>query len=273
MPAERRLYNRLGVPPNASPEDIKRAYKRLALKHHPDRGGDAKAFQDLSSAYEVLSDQDRRAQYDQLGDEGYEQAQQIQPRARTGTDQAVFDLFRSFFADRGGFDSLFGARHSAMPVKASIPVTLQDVFMGSIKKVGIKRTSPCDSCVAGESPGPACRTCEGSGVRIRRLGGPGFLQVQMACQDCQGRGWLSRARCKLCHGCGQREEHEVARVDRSFGCRLNLGWTMDPSFPATRLMAGSAETCWESSRCSRTHTSYVVEMTCTLFCRFLWLMP
>lgn len=199
-----RLYDLLGVKPEASPEEIRRAYRRLALKLHPDRGGDSKAFQELSNAYEVLSNSERRAVYDRFGEEGLQDA--LSP-THGSRGQDIFDILRSqgggVFADLFGFSRL-------QPIQVQISVTLEEAYLGTSRQLRIRRLS-CSSC-QGRGASVLCASCEGSGVSLHRRTGPGFVQqVQVTCPHCRGRGFVGQP-CSQCHGSGTREEQQEVSV-------------------------------------------------------------
>lgn len=167
------LYEKLGVDRNASSDDIKRAYKRLAIKHHPDKGGDEKVFQDISNAYSVLSDPKKKQQYDMTGSE---QPQMNMPHAH--------DIFQHFFHNfnRGG-----GGNHrQQMRCKDVIhqyEITLEQAFTGLSKQVKIKmKTYDLSDC-------KECEQCQGVGIikNIKHMGI--FTQImEMQCPNCKGSG-------------------------------------------------------------------------------------
>eukprot|EP00434_Breviolum_minutum_P038019 symbB.v1.2.033713.t4/scaffold4175.1/size43496/3 len=215
-----RFYDLLGVKPEASPEEIRRAYRRLALKLHPDRGGDSRAFQELSNAYEVLSNSERRAVYDRFGEEATNifckawdilctrSSQGLQDTLSPTHGQDIFDILRS----QGGglFADLFGFGRLNQPIQVRISVTLEEAYLGTSQQLRIRRLS-CSSC-QGRGASVLCASCEGSGVSIHRRAGPGFVhQVQVTCPHCRGRGFVGQP-CSQCHGSGTREEQQEVSV-------------------------------------------------------------
>jgi len=220
--AKRDYYEILGVPRNATQEEIKKAYRRLALKYHPDRNpGDKEAeerFKEVSEAYEVLSDPEKRAIYDKYGHEGL--------RAGVGAGGAgpftggfgfEFDLedaLRTFMRDFGGFGSIFddffgestatatGARAGAN-LRYDLTITLEEAYSGCQKQIRITRHESCPVCGgSGARPGSGkrvCPTCGGAGmVRYTR----GFFTVQQTCPRCRGAGEVVEEPCSNCRGEG-----------------------------------------------------------------------
>ncbi|CAE8645060.1 unnamed protein product, partial [Polarella glacialis] len=224
MTAEIRLYDVLGVAPEVSAQEIRKAYRQLALKHHPDRGGDARVFQELSAAYEILSDPDRRQLYDRLGEKGcsrHLQGEQTPGSHPEGPPRSVFaaDLLGGFFESLFGADGFLGSRPRASGTQAitcTLRVSLEELFTGTARKVVVKsRTAACDQCQGLEATSKLCSSCQGKGRRVfRRSLSPGFVQqVETQCPDCRGQG-RSRSLpkdscCYACHGSGQRQEQEV----------------------------------------------------------------
>ncbi|CAK9104143.1 unnamed protein product [Durusdinium trenchii] len=199
---EYRLYDLLEVNPKASQEEIKRAYRRLALKLHPDRGGDAKAFQELSNAYEVLSNPERRALYDRMGDEGMGEAVSPQPRSPT---HDIFDILGDQGA--GPFADLFGFGTNR-PTQVEMSVTLEEAYLGTSRQIRARRSLVCRSC-HGQGGSLLCLNCEGSGFSIHRRMGPSFLQqVRVPCRGCRGLGFIGQP-CSQCRGSGLQQEQQV----------------------------------------------------------------
>lgn len=221
-------YELLGVSKDASLADIKKAYKRLAMKYHPDRNpGNAEAeemFKKLSHAYEVLSDDEKRRIYDQYGEEGLKGG---------GFSSASADsIFRDFFSAFGGGDDLFGSffgmggrNRERGPRKTrdlvyELPVPLSEMYNGRVRKLKITRHVICSACDGTGSktktkPEP-CSGCKGSGMRMEvRQMGPGFIsQTQTVCPLCKGEGKTVKAddRCKTCNGERVVEDQKILEV-------------------------------------------------------------
>jgi molecular chaperone DnaJ len=215
--AKRDYYEVLGLRRGASQQDIKRAYRKLARKHHPDvnpgnKTAEAK-FKELTEAYEVLSDEEKRRQYDQFGHEGYARAAAgPQPGAGFGGfDFGRVDFGNSGFGDLGDlFSGLFGGRGGGQPdgpVKGedlhySLDINFVDAVRGVNTEITVQKHSPCDVCRgSGAKPGSAldvCPDCGGSG----RHSGRGLRRTMEPCLRCHGNGKISREPCGACHGRG-----------------------------------------------------------------------
>lgn len=225
-------YQILGISKNASQDEIKRAYRRLAQQHHPDKGGDAKKFKEINEAYQVLGNPQKRAQYDRFGTT-FEQARQA-------GGFAGFDGFRDFasyaeafdfFKDRsrgfGGaertfdlgdiFGEIFGfggeevsqrAKNKGEDLAVELEISLEEAFSGSRKTIDLYKGVACPVCKgSGAAPGSetkSCLTCQGKGQvqRTQRMGFFSFSQVQL-CPDCQGQGERAVRRCSECGGDGR----------------------------------------------------------------------
>ena len=217
MPEQKRdYYEVLGVAKGASDEEIKKAYRRRAKECHPDlHPGDKAAearFKELNEAYEVLSDSDKRARYDQFGHAG------VDPNFNPGggfggfgggfEDIDLGDLFGSFFG--GGFGG--GQRRPAGPQKgdslrAQITLTFEEAAFGCEKDLNITRDDACETCHGtGCAPGTTaetCSKCHGSGVvRIQRGGGSLAFSTTAPCDVCHGTGKVIHTPCNTCHGAG-----------------------------------------------------------------------
>lgn len=221
------FYQILGVSRNASPEEIKRAYRRLALKFHPDKNPDnpttADQFKEINEAYEVLSNAEKRREYDLYGTVGG-------PRMAEGF--ADFDLgFGGLFEDiLGGFFGGGGRRSAAQrgsDLLYALTITLEEAAKGLKKEITVPRLEACESCrgtgaQSGTRP-KTCPTCRGSGqVRLSR----GFLTVSQTCHPCRGEGNIIDSPCRQCRGEGRitRERTVTVKVPRGVedGVRLRV---------------------------------------------------
>lgn len=222
--AERDYYDVLGVDRSASPEEIKRAYRRLAMEHHPDRNpADPEAsekFREASRAYEVLHDPEMRSRYDQFGHAGV---------GSTGAGFGDFDLsdaLRAFMRDFGGFEDLFGRSRgrggrSRGPLRGSdvqtrLRVSLEEVAAGVEKTIRVKLLQRCDTCAGkGSASGePAtCPTCQGAGeVRQAQRSIFGQFVSVHVCPRCEGQGKVVTDPCKACGGEGRLREDRRIKV-------------------------------------------------------------
>lgn len=205
------FYDLLGVSKDATDAEIKKAYKKGALKHHPDKGGDPEKFKEFSQAAEVLMDEEKRELYDKYGKEGLEEG--------GGGGGNAEDVFAQFFGGGGG-----GRRGPRGPQKGedivhNIKVSLEDLYNGKTARLAISRDKPCGDCKGlGGKPGAeqACSDCNGRGVKIQlRQIGPGMVQqVQSACPTCRGACKVisEKDKCKVCKGkkvCKDRKVLEV----------------------------------------------------------------
>ncbi|MBU3901286.1 molecular chaperone DnaJ [Patescibacteria group bacterium] len=228
-------YKILGVSKNASSEEIKRAYRRLAQEHHPDKGGNQEKFKEINEAYQVLSDPQKRGQYDQFGTT-FEQAQ-----ARGGTHG--FEGFRDFssFAEAfnfgqgngGGFEDIFegifgagrrgagrggrASRQRGQDIGVDVEISLEEAFKGADKEINLRKAVVCDKCSgSGAEPGSkikTCSTCGGQGQIEQRSGGGFFSFSQViVCPDCQGNGKKPEKNCSRCGGDGRVKESKNLRV-------------------------------------------------------------
>jgi molecular chaperone DnaJ len=231
MAVKRDYYEVLGLPRSASSEDIKKAFRKLAMQYHPDRNHDTEAserFKEVNEAYEVLSDDDKRAAYDRYG---HASADNIFGRGFEGFDMGGFgDIFEAFF---GGTTSR-PRRHTARrgsDLKYQINITFEEAALGCEKEVEISRTELCATCRGTRSkPGVQpirCPSCDGSG-QIRRVQRSLFGQFinTTICSDCQGEGTIIKEPCPDCRGSGfQKHKRHIsvkipAGIDNGNGIRL-----------------------------------------------------
>jgi molecular chaperone DnaJ len=207
--AKRDYYEVLGVSRDAADADVKKAYRRLAMKHHPDRNPDPAAegqFKEVKEAYEVLSDQEKRAAYDRFGHAGLQGNQGMGGGGFSGGADAFSDIFGDVFGDifgagrRGGRNQVF----RGADLRYELELTLEQAVAGDSVSLEIPGQAECGRCGGkGAEPGshPAtCKTCGGAGqVRVAQ----GFFSIQQSCPNCGGTGALIDKPCRECSGRGR----------------------------------------------------------------------
>lgn len=204
-------YEILGVSRDAEEREIKKAYKRLAMKFHPDRNpGNAEAeakFKEIKEAYEVLTDAQKRAAYDQYGHAAFEQG------GLGGAGGADFsDIFGDVFGDIFGGGRRQSASRGA-DLRCNMELSLEEAVRGVTREIRIPTLEECDACYgSGAKPGTSamtCLTCHGQGqVQMRQ----GFFAVQQTCPSCQGQGKIVKDLCTKCHGHGRVEKSKMLSV-------------------------------------------------------------
>ena len=243
MPSKRDYYEVLGVNRSASADEIKKNYRKLAMQHHPDRNANnpeaAEKFKELSEAYEVLSDDKKRQQYDQYGHEGLKSS--FGPGgfefSRDFTHMSdLQDILGSLFNGGGGADEFMGGgsrrRSRSGPqrgddLRFDIEIDLEEAVFGSEREVELPVTEECDICrgtgAASGSGRENCRQCGGRGFVVS---GGGFFQIRQGCPVCNGEGTMIRHPCNKCNGAGRiRARRRLAlRIPRGVetGSRLRL---------------------------------------------------
>ncbi len=205
---ETALYDTLGLEKDATTQDIKQAYKKLAMKHHPDRGGDEDTFKQLSRAYDVLTDNQKREVYDQLGETGLENIDQ------ENSQPNPFDMFNELFQQQNT---------NKLYVVHPLKVSLKDLYLESKIQIKYSRACPCTECkglgyvddTMNRIDKYVCTECEGQGSKlIVRQMGPMIQQMQVPCNNCKGKGHNipEDQICKECKGdksIEERLEYEV----------------------------------------------------------------
>ena len=218
---KRDYYDVLGVPRNASDEDIKKAYRKLAMKHHPDRNpGDQEAeerFKEAAEAYEVLRDQEKRDIYDRYGHEGLAGTGF---RGFSGFDD-IFSSFGDLFEEFFGFGARTGRRTrtgKGNSLRYDEELTLEEAFSGKEEEISFKKWASCESCRGtGMKPGTerkVCTTCGGRGQIFRSQG---FFQISTTCPACHGQGRIVVDPCRNCNGKGK------IRIDRKIVIKIPPG--------------------------------------------------
>jgi molecular chaperone DnaJ len=220
--SKRDYYEVLGVGRDAGAEDLKRAYRKLAVKYHPDKNPGDKAaedkFKELGEAYEALSDDQKRAAYDQYGHQAFD------PRQRAGRGGGSgggagnaggfhdpFDIFREVFSGRGGmFDEFFGGNRNdpSSPqrgddLRFDLEISFEEAVLGCEKEISVTKPERCETCqgsgVEAGAKARTCGTCQGRGQVINSRG---IFSIAQTCPTCQGAGRVVDRPCRPCHGQG-----------------------------------------------------------------------
>jgi molecular chaperone DnaJ len=213
--AKRDYYEVLGVERQAAPEDIKKAYRKLATKHHPDKNpGDKTAeesFKELGEAYEVLSDPQKRAAYDQYGHAAFDR--RSGPFGPGGGFHDPFEIFREVFGGGGIFEDLFGGVRSdpTQPqrgddLRYDMEITFEEATHGCEKEVSVTKPDRCETCQgSGAEAGARTRNCPACGGRGQIINSRGIFSIAQTCPHCQGAGRVIDKPCGSCRGAGRRE--------------------------------------------------------------------
>ena len=230
MASKRDYYEILGVEKTASADELKKAYRKLAVKYHPDKNpGDKTAeekFKELGEAYEALSDEQKRAAYDQYGHAAFD------PRARAGAAgrggggfHDPFEIFREVFGGGGGgggiFSELFGESRPADPtapargsdLRYDLQISLEEAVLGAEKELTLTRPETCDQCHGrGAEPGSALKPCATCGGRGQVVTSRGIFSIAQTCPRCEGAGRIIEKPCRTCRGSGRRERTSKIKI-------------------------------------------------------------
>lgn len=226
--SKRDFYEVLGVSKTASADEIKKAYRKLAMKYHPDRNSDdpqaEEKFKEASLAYEVLSDDSKRSMYDRMGHRAFENGMGGGGFGGFGNFGSgnLNDILSELFGQGGGggFADMFGGRggRSSRPQRGSdlrymLDLTLEEAVNGAKKDITFTAPAPCEACNGKGAKNPddvkTCSTCGGHGVvRMQQ----GFFAVQQTCPTCQGSGKEIKNPCDVCHGSGLEQKSKTLEV-------------------------------------------------------------
>ena len=243
MAEKRDYYEVLGVSKSATPEELKKAYRKLALQYHPDRNpGNKEAeekFKEAAEAYEVLSNPEKRQRYDQFGFAGMGGAGGYSGQGMSMDD--IFSQFGDLFADFG-LGSFFGGgfgggsrssgtvRERGGNIRVKVKMNLQEIEKGAKKKIKVSKYVTCDHCHgSGSEDGSTdtCPTCKGRGQVIRTVNSfLGQMQTASTCPNCGGTGKVIKNKCTHCHGDGIVKGEEVIDIDIPAGVGEGMQLTM-----------------------------------------------
>lgn len=228
-------YEILGVNRTATPADIKKAYRALAAKYHPDKNpGDKSAeekFKEISAAYDVLGDEAKKANYDKFGSESG-------PQAGPGMNmEDIFENFSDMFSG-GGFESFFGGRRGGTRpgdfienLQKEVELTLEEIYLGVKKNITIRRYIKCGECNGLGAKSPAdivkCSTCNGTGQmkRVTRTFMGDIVNVT-SCNSCMGEGQIVKNKCQKCNGEGRLFESETVEINVPEGVENGMTLTI-----------------------------------------------
>jgi len=216
--SKRDYYEILGVRKDADDEEIKRAYRKLAMQYHPDRNsGDKEAeekFKEAAEAYEVLREPDKRRRYDRYGHAGLE-GMNI---PHFNNAQSIFDLFGDIFGDLFGGQRGRGGPQSGRDLQVAVEIELADAYRGIRKNITITREEVCSECYGeGNRRGTkttVCKRCGGHGVVLHNQG---FFRMQQTCSGCGGRGVIITDPCPACRAAGRVEVRRTLEVSLPAG--------------------------------------------------------
>ena len=242
MADKRDYYEVLGVSKSATPEELKKAYRKLALQYHPDRNpGDKEAeekFKEAAEAYEVLSNPEKRQRYDQFGFAGMSGAGGYGGQGMSMDD--IFSQFGDLFADFGlgsFFSGGFGgsrsgglARERGSNIRVKVKMNLQEIEKGVKKKIKVNKYVTCDHCHGSGSENgenETCPTCKGRGQVYRTVSSlVGQMQTASACPNCGGTGKVIKNKCTHCHGDGIVKGEEIIEIDIPAGVGEGMQLTL-----------------------------------------------
>jgi molecular chaperone DnaJ len=219
--AKRDYYEVLGVERTVSTEEIKKAYRKLAIKYHPDKNpGDKNAeesFKELGEAYEALSDPQKRTAYDQYGHAAFDARTRGFGAGRGGGFHDPFEIFREVFSGGGGgsiFEDLFGGGRPdptgpqrGADLRYDMEITFEEAAMGTEKEVTLTKLEQCENCKgSGAESGSGRKSCPACGGRGQIITSRGIFSIAQTCHRCEGTGQIIEKPCRVCNGAGRREK-------------------------------------------------------------------
>jgi len=244
MVSKSRYYKILGLPIGAEIEEIKKAYRKLAMEYHPDRNKDPGAtekFKEISEAYAVLSDANKKAQYDQYGHAGFDQMYTTEDIFRNANFRDFEDIFGDASENPFGdmFGSMFGSMFSGARggrsrrgdygsnLEAMVEIDLKEAAKGTKKEINYNRRVACKACngngAEAGSGKKSCPTCRGRGqVQTTKRLGPMAFYTTTLCNNCRGEGTKIERPCKKCNGSGKESHEEKVKIDIPAGIREGM---------------------------------------------------
>ena len=218
--SKRDYYEILGVAKNAGEAEIKKAYRQMAIKFHPDKNpGNKEAeekFKEAAEAYEILSDSEKRSMYDRMGHQAFEGGMGGGGRGRGGfSAEDIFSQFGDIFGGSfgGGRSNSQQRQRSGSDLRYVLELTLEEAVQGVKKTIRFTAPAPCEVCDGQGAKNPndveTCKTCHGAGqVRMQQ----GFFAVQQTCSTCRGQGKIIKNPCTSCHGSGVKDREQTLEV-------------------------------------------------------------
>ncbi len=229
--AKRDYYEVLGVEKGASDEELKKAYRKLAVKFHPDKNPGDKAaeekFKELGEAYEALSDSQKRAAYDQYGHAAFDARQRANRGGGGAGFHDPFDIFREVFGGGGGgggsgsiFEEFFGGGRQdpngpqrGADLRYDLELSFEEAVLGCEKEISVTKAETCDACKGTRAEaGSGTKTCTMCAGRGRVVSSRGIFSIQQTCPRCEGAGQMIDKPCKTCHGEGRKEKTSKIKI-------------------------------------------------------------
>jgi molecular chaperone DnaJ len=241
--SKRDFYEILGVGKDANEAEIKKSYRKIAMKYHPDRNpGDKEAeekFKEAAEAYEVLSDADKKARYDRFGHAGMQGGGGGGFSGSGMTMDDIFSQFGDIFGDSGSpFESFFGGStrrrstgQKGSNIRIKVPLSMEEIAQGVTKKIKVKKQKSCDTCGGSGAKDSGsmqtCSTCNGGGyVRQIKSTFLGQMQTTSVCPTCSGSGKVVTAKCTTCKGEGREYGEETIEIDIPAGVEEGMQLSM-----------------------------------------------
>ena len=215
--AKRDYYEVLVVAKTASDDEIKKAYRKMAMKYHPDRNPDnaeaEEKFKEAAEAYEVLSDSEKRSMYDRMGHKAFEGGMGGGFGGGGFSAEDIFSQFGDIFGGSFGGRSQQQRQRRGSDLRYVMELTLEEAVQGVKKTISFTAPAPCETCDGKGSKNPndveTCKTCHGAGqVRMQQ----GFFSVQQTCNTCRGQGKIIKNPCNTCHGSGVKDRQQTLEV-------------------------------------------------------------
>jgi molecular chaperone DnaJ len=215
--AKKDYYEVLGVEKSASADELKKAYRKLAKQHHPDKGGDEETFKEIQEAYDVLSDSEKKANYDRFGHQG--------PQMGGNPFADMFNQFRSQFRHTHGHPQ----QRVGQDISVLVKLTQEEIFTGVKKTYKYNRKTTCDSCNGyGGEEMKTCPTCDGSGMMTHIINTPiGQIHQSAHCTTCDGIGKVTMKQCSKCGATGVVTTNETIELELPPGVQDGMSFVLE----------------------------------------------